>query len=117
MRELLDLVIDDASHLLEETRRAFDTLFARLRSGGLYIIEDWSWAHVPSSFFWPDRTPLTVLIFETVLACASVPGLIDEIAIDRAFACVRRGDAPIQEAGFDLSRCYDDRGSRLLGRS
>jgi predicted O-methyltransferase YrrM len=37
----LDLVVDDASHLLEPSRASFDTLFPRLRPGGEYIIEDW----------------------------------------------------------------------------
>ena len=39
----LDLVMDDASHLGPQTRASFETLFPRLRAGGLYIIEDWSW--------------------------------------------------------------------------
>jgi predicted O-methyltransferase YrrM len=42
---LLDLVIDDASHLYGPTRASFETLFPRLRPGGLYVIEDWAWAH------------------------------------------------------------------------
>jgi len=40
--EPLDLVIDDASHRLEETRASFETLFPRLRPGGLFLIEDWN---------------------------------------------------------------------------
>jgi hypothetical protein len=39
--EPLDLVIDDASHRIDETRASFETLFPRLRPGGLYLIEDW----------------------------------------------------------------------------
>jgi predicted O-methyltransferase YrrM len=39
----LDLVIDDASHRLEESRASFETLFPRLRTDGLYVIEDWNW--------------------------------------------------------------------------
>lgn len=31
----LDLVIDDASHMLEETRVSFNCLFPKLRAGGL----------------------------------------------------------------------------------
>jgi hypothetical protein len=42
----LDLVIDDASHLLDETRSSFNTLFPQLRPGGAYVIEHWAWAHV-----------------------------------------------------------------------
>src|SRR5262249_51824114 len=41
---LIDLVIDDASHRYEQTKTSFETLFPLLRPGGLYIIEDWSWA-------------------------------------------------------------------------
>ena len=41
----LDLVIDDASHLLPETTASFNVLFPRLRAGGLFVIEDWSWQH------------------------------------------------------------------------
>jgi predicted O-methyltransferase YrrM len=41
--EEIDLVVDDASHKLAETRASFDVLFPRLRPGGLYLIEDWRW--------------------------------------------------------------------------
>jgi predicted O-methyltransferase YrrM len=39
--EPLDLVIDDASHVLEPTRASFEILFPSLRPGGRYLIEDW----------------------------------------------------------------------------
>lgn len=38
----LDLVIDDASHILGPTEASFDALFPRLRPGGIFVIEDWS---------------------------------------------------------------------------
>ncbi|MCH7790602.1 MAG: class I SAM-dependent methyltransferase [Acidobacteria bacterium] len=41
----LDLVIDDASHLYEPSRRSFDMIFPRLRPGGVYVIEDWAAQH------------------------------------------------------------------------
>jgi predicted O-methyltransferase YrrM len=41
--ERIDLVIDDASHRLAPTRASFETLFPRLREGGLFLIEDWRW--------------------------------------------------------------------------
>ena len=44
--EPLGLVIDDASHRLEETRASFETLFPRLRPGGLFVIEDWNAEHL-----------------------------------------------------------------------
>lgn len=42
---LLDLVIDDASHLYEPSRRSFEMIFPRLRAGGIYVIEDWAAQH------------------------------------------------------------------------
>ena len=42
----LDLVFDDASHELDLTRVSFETLFPRLRPGGLFIIDDWRAAHI-----------------------------------------------------------------------
>lgn len=44
--EPIDVVTDDASHLLDLTRTTFEMLFPRLRPGGTYIIEDWNWEHV-----------------------------------------------------------------------
>lgn len=39
----LDIVIDDASHASTHQQDAFLTLFPKLKSGGLYIIEDLRW--------------------------------------------------------------------------
>lgn len=51
----LDIVIDDASHLGEPTRRSFWHLFERhLKAGGIYSIEDWGTGYWPS---WPDGAP------------------------------------------------------------
>ncbi|UXT48823.1 class I SAM-dependent methyltransferase [Agrobacterium tumefaciens] len=44
----LDLVVDDASHFYDQTKASFRTLFPKLRPGGLYIIEDWSWSFFDS---------------------------------------------------------------------
>jgi predicted O-methyltransferase YrrM len=41
----VDLVVDDASHLYEQTKSSFETLFPRLRPGGLFLIEDWNADH------------------------------------------------------------------------
>lgn len=41
----LDLIVDDASHLLSDTRISFEILFPYLKTGGLYVIEDYSWSH------------------------------------------------------------------------
>lgn len=42
----LDLVFDDASHQLDLTRSSFETLFPRLRPGGLFVIDDWRADHI-----------------------------------------------------------------------
>jgi predicted O-methyltransferase YrrM len=39
----LDLVVDDASHLYGPSVATFEVLFPRLRPGGAYVIEDWTW--------------------------------------------------------------------------
>jgi hypothetical protein len=43
--EPIDLVIDDASHLLGPSRSSFDVLFPMLRPGGLFVLEDWNCQH------------------------------------------------------------------------
>lgn len=37
-----------ASHAYEETKASFEFLFPLLSPGGVYLIEDWSWAPHPS---------------------------------------------------------------------
>ncbi|MGH9553737.1 MAG: hypothetical protein ACRD3W_30435, partial [Terriglobales bacterium] len=37
----VDLVIDDASHIGSLSRATWDAVFPHVRSGGLYIVEDW----------------------------------------------------------------------------
>jgi hypothetical protein len=71
----LDLVIDDASHLYAQTKRSFELLFPLLRTGGLYIIEDWSWGcwpNLPTDFPLPHGTELPKLIAELNEATGSI---------------------------------------------
>ena len=71
----LDLVIDDASHLYTETKRSFEVLFPLLRTGGLYVIEDWSWGccpYLPMDFTLPHGTELPRLIAELSEAPGSI---------------------------------------------
>lgn len=114
-REPLDLVVDDCSHLYEPTRASFNELFPRLRPGGLYVIEDWPWAHTGEpNGLWPDEVPLTRFIFELLLAIPACPGLIADVAVYSDSAVVRRGQASVDPRGFDVIDCADDRGRRLL---
>jgi hypothetical protein len=115
----LDLVIDDCSHMYEETRDSFNELFPRLRPGGVYAIEDWRWAHTavgqePLDGLFPGEVPLTRLVFEIVLAVAGLPGLISEVSIESRVAIVTRGDAAVDQATFDISACSNRRGRQLL---
>jgi SAM-dependent methyltransferase len=115
----LDLVIDDCSHEYEATRESFSELFPRLREGGVYLIEDWGWAHTalgtePSEGLFPDRLPLTRLVFELVLAMPAVPGLIEQVTVDPRVVVVTRGPSRQAARGFDISACSNQRGRRLL---
>jgi SAM-dependent methyltransferase len=102
----LDVVIDDASHNYKNSRRSFEIAFPLLRPGGTYVIEDWGWAH------WPDvgdryagQTPLSVLIMEIVMACASRGDLIEEVRVFPSFAFIRKG-AAARSADASLDRLY-----------
>lgn len=117
--EGLDLVIDDCSHMYEPTRASFNELFPRLRPGGVYLIEDWRWAHTelgsehPGGLY-PGEVPLTRLLFEIVLAIPSVPGLVEDISIGLQTARITRGDAVVAPSTFDISACSNPPGRALL---
>ena len=115
----LDLVVDDCSHLYEQTRQSFSELFPRLRPGGVYVIEDWPWAHTglgddDAVGLWPEQVPLTRLVFELILALPSAKGLIAELAIDEGSVTIWRGEAKVNPRDFDISACSQPRGRRLL---
>ena len=104
---LLDLVIDDCSHQYAQTRASFEALFPLVRSGGLYVIEDWAWSHWEEfqapTHYWADETPLTRLVSELVEAAGTSAGVVASIAIYQGFAVVERGPAAEGDLqGFDL---------------
>ncbi len=109
----LDLVIDDASHLVPQSRASFNCLFPRLRAGGVYLLEDWSWAHARIPFQL-DETPLTVLLFELLLACARAPGMVAEVRVQRGWALIVRGSDEVDVDTFDVSELTDERGRDLV---
>jgi SAM-dependent methyltransferase len=124
--DLLDLVVDDASHLLGPSRASFDVLFPRLRPGGLYVIEDWtirhemeerladpvqrtSWEASPAGKSEHANAliaepPLSLLLFEASL---SIPfsDVIDEVTIRREWAILRRGATPVDPETFRIADC------------
>jgi len=97
---LLDLVIDDASHLYEQSKKSFEMLFPYLRPGGLYFIEDWAWAHwkgQPLSAQMNANTTPIRLIEELIAATGSTRQLIECITVFEGFVVVERGDISKEE--------------------
>jgi len=111
----LDLVVDDASHTYEETKASFEILFPLLQPGGIYLIEDWSWAHhrdfQSPDAPWFERPALSNLLFEQIMLMGSTPS-IAEIRIWHFLYLIRKrtdiSSGPRDESGsiFDqiLSR-------------
>jgi predicted O-methyltransferase YrrM len=116
----LDLVIDDASHLYEPTKASFNLLFPRLRPGGVYVIEDWGWAHWDDAYyqsaaheFAHEQTALSKLILELVMVSASRPAMISEVHMRPAIAYLVRGNSVISP-GIDIASSYLSAGRQLL---
>lgn len=119
--EELDLVVDDASHFLKETRASFNVLFPRLRRGGIYIIEDWGWAHVPNESLqkrrgvWSNQPAMSTLLFEIIMATVTQEGMIESININAQMAVIVRGNHPVAMP-FDISNSYLTRGRSFKPR-
>ncbi len=109
--EPLDLVVDDASHALDLTRASFNILFPRLRPGGLYIIEDWAWAHVDykvdgaADKLAPPGAPLTRLVVELLMTCGSENGVVSNIYVAPGALEIERGPATLDES-FDIAESF-----------
>jgi predicted O-methyltransferase YrrM len=124
--EPLGLVIDDASHRLEETRASFETLFPRLRPDGLFVIEDWNHQHLVSRdlaaalahptpeltarfercLAEPRDPPLTRLVTELILAQAESEEFVREVRLDVRWARVRRGSGELDPSEFRLEDLF-----------
>lgn len=115
--EPIDLVVDDASHRLDETRASFDILFPRVRPGGQYVIEDWNWEHVwqarlHEELAKPDSpvraafdqhatarpasrspAPLSTFVMELLLARAWSGDVVSALVVEDLWVKVMRGNA------------------------
>jgi predicted O-methyltransferase YrrM len=112
----LDLVIDDGSHHYEPSKTSLNVFLPCLRPGGIYLIEDWAWAHwqgdrefqetFGSIRFEDQKSPMTKLIFEAVMLAASRPDIISGIVIDGSRAILTRGVGVINDMSFDITTAY-----------
>lgn len=106
----IDLVLDDASRQYGPTRRCFEEVFPSLRPGGLYVIEDWAWAHW-KDHGWKQRLAtdgygqsLTTLLLQIMAVAANLPTLISRVEVNPGFAVITRGDMPVVNANFNLAQ-------------
>jgi predicted O-methyltransferase YrrM len=139
--EPIDLVIDDASHLYVETKASFEELFPRLRTAGLFIIEDWASDYMRSKMVtdaWSDESstrpaelveqfvealvlreqglgpiPLHRLAPELMQVCV-YDDAIDEIKVDSDWVTVRRGPADLDPTNFRLADHHGEAWEWLL---
>ena len=110
----LDLVVDDASHTYEETKASFEFLFPLLRPGGVYAIEDWSWAHHPNYQLaaspFSKRRALSNLLFEQIMLLGSTL-LISEIRIWRFLYLIHKAKGPVRRSdgsqSFESESVFD----------
>jgi hypothetical protein len=77
-----DVIIDDGSHVGEHIWASFEGLFAALKSGGFYVIEDMQTAYRPDYGGGPPGTPRT--------STALVKDLVD--AVNRKWMAETTGD-------------------------
>jgi len=117
LSEPLDLVVDDASHWYEQTKATFEAVLPYLRPKGIYVIEDWSWAHSAAAqdpaHYWASQAALTNLCFELIVAYAAGTGLITSLALTAGLMWVERGWLQVPSRGFRLADYTPMRGRRL----
>ena len=116
----LDVVIDDVSDRLATGLSAFETLFARVATGGSYIIERWSWDHfglelMMAAVETDDIEAATIEIVDRARAAKEEflgailplvietartrPDLVAAVSVSRYWIEVRRGPAPLDASG------------------
>src|SRR5437667_12279942 len=111
----LDLVVDDASHTYEQTKASFEILFPLLQPGGIYLIEDWSWAHhrdfQSPDAPWFERPALSNLLFEQIMLMSST-SLIYEIRVWHFLYLIRKGSGASSGSKGESGSIFDQIRSR-----
>ena len=110
----LDVIIDDASHLYGNTRRTFEIAFPYLRPGGTYVIEDWGWAHWPGRQSFVGEAPMSALIMELIMSCASNSETIHEVRVFGAFTFIRKGPRAPVLTNMSLDSLYRKRDIEIV---
>lgn len=135
-KEPLDIVVDDASHLLGATTATFEMLFPRLRPRGIYVIEDWASDHMLEREMMrkaaanPDgeeariaaagpekefQMPMSFVICQLLIASARNPDWVTTIRATDGMCEVRRGRGNI-ESGTPLSSYTGLVGQRMFNQ-
>lgn len=106
----LDVVLDDASHRYAPTLASFETLFPLMRPGGVYVIEDWSWAHRPAYIGTEyDTFPaMSDLILRLALLAGSPGDVVRRLTVGPWIVVIERGAATLDET-------FTIEGSTVLG--
>ena len=102
----IDLVVDDASHLYEQTKKTFEMLFPLVSAGGHYVIEDWAWAHLPGrqheESVWFSKPAMSNIALELMIMAAAY-GAIESVHVQKELICVKRGRGKLPSDPFDFS--------------
>ena len=130
----IDLVIDDASHRYVETRASFEVLYPRVRSGGLFVIEDWAAQYLfayeldltlrdPASQRYTElktrlgdkmtarekpASALARLGAELMFAAAQCPDVVASVDVNQHWISVTRGPASLEPATFQVTDLCTD---------
>lgn len=103
--DLIDLIIDDASHLYHPSKCFFETAFSHLREGGFYILEDWR-SHL---FFEAigsvnsEEPPLHLFVHELIDYSLKNPNVIRSIKVLSNFVVIERGKDTIKNKKFSIT--------------
>ena len=133
--ESIDLVIDDASHAYGATVASFEAIFPRLRSGALYIVEDWDFMHLLAAAMekvlqdpshprheaakealiagmrrkTPMQPELGRFAMEAALMTAGTSDLVREVRVRANWIIIERGSGHIDFATARLDKLAPDR--------
>jgi Methyltransferase domain len=111
----IDVIVDDASHQYQLSRRSFEFLFPLVRAGGIYCIEDWSWVHSKLDQWqveklWGTVPALTNLIFDITMLYGTEGNWFQHISMKHfAVFAFATGLAPKDGFSFDKSIVKQDR--------